>query len=173
MVYNPLPPYDALQNRLIDFQTMQQLRRFARHWDLVGNSGNFINSTPLLWTASRKEEPLSGDAFQGFWAFSQWLHRELGRTDSIALTRLMELLFRYLTSVRGLDPATVAQAVWKDYLAPGNRHDKPSFLKDFLPDAAAEVRPNRQRNSTLKRQNRHSAASATTASSGNAWEDNL
>jgi radical SAM superfamily enzyme YgiQ (UPF0313 family) len=39
MVYSPLPPYELLQNRLIDFATMQRLGRFARYWDLVGNSG--------------------------------------------------------------------------------------------------------------------------------------
>ncbi len=49
MVYNPHPPYEILQNRLIDFGTMQKLRRFARYWDLVGNSGNFVETTPLIW----------------------------------------------------------------------------------------------------------------------------
>ena len=44
MVYNPHPPYEILQNKLIDFATMQKLRRFARYWDLVGNSGNFIGN---------------------------------------------------------------------------------------------------------------------------------
>src|SRR6185503_6757017 len=50
MVYNPHPPYELLQNKLIDFSTMQKLRRFARYWDLVGNSGNFIECTPLIWS---------------------------------------------------------------------------------------------------------------------------
>src|SRR5262249_53152035 len=50
MVYNPHPPYEILQTKLIDFATMQKLRRFARYWDLVGNSGNFIETTPLIWT---------------------------------------------------------------------------------------------------------------------------
>jgi hypothetical protein len=27
------------------------MRRFARYWDLIANSGNFIETTPLLWTA--------------------------------------------------------------------------------------------------------------------------
>jgi radical SAM superfamily enzyme YgiQ (UPF0313 family) len=49
MLYNPHPPYEILSNKLIDFPTMQKLRRFARYWDLVGNSGNFIATTPLLW----------------------------------------------------------------------------------------------------------------------------
>jgi radical SAM superfamily enzyme YgiQ (UPF0313 family) len=49
MVYSPLPPYEILQNKLLDFGTLQRLRRFARYWDLVANSGNFVESTPLLW----------------------------------------------------------------------------------------------------------------------------
>ncbi len=52
MIYNPQPPYEILQNKLIDFPTMQRLRRFARYWDLVGNSGNFIETTPLIWSAN-------------------------------------------------------------------------------------------------------------------------
>ena len=50
MRYHAHPPYEILANRLIDFATMQRLRRFARYWDLVGNSGNFIETAPLLWT---------------------------------------------------------------------------------------------------------------------------
>ncbi len=49
MVYSPAPPYEILQNRVIDFSTMQRLRRFARYWELVGNSGNFRETLPLLW----------------------------------------------------------------------------------------------------------------------------
>src|SRR5208282_4365213 len=50
MIYHPHPPYEILGNKLIDFATMQRLRRFARYWDLVGNSGNFVESTPLIWS---------------------------------------------------------------------------------------------------------------------------
>src|SRR5262249_28374435 len=49
MRYHAHPPYEILQTRLIDFATMQKLRRFARYWDLVGNSGNFVETAPLLW----------------------------------------------------------------------------------------------------------------------------
>jgi hypothetical protein len=49
MLYNPHPPYEILSNKLINFATMQKLRRFARYWDLVGNSGNFVATAPLLW----------------------------------------------------------------------------------------------------------------------------
>ena len=94
MVYNPHPPYEILQNRLIDFATMQKLRRFARYWDLVGNSGNFVDTAPLIW--SRDASP-----FRAFMRWSEWLHGRVGRTDSIALVRLMELLFEFLTRRTG------------------------------------------------------------------------
>lgn len=124
MLYNPNPPYDILQNKLLDFSTMQKLRRFARYWDLVGNSGNFVETTPLVW--ARVQSP-----FSGFLRWSEWLHARVGKTDSIALVRLMELLFEYLRNEIGLDPSLVAQTLWHDYQR-GGRRDKPIFLRDFL-----------------------------------------
>ena len=58
MIYNPDPPYEILQNKLVDFATMQRLRRFARYWDMVGNSGNFVESTPLIWNVGRGFQPV-------------------------------------------------------------------------------------------------------------------
>jgi radical SAM superfamily enzyme YgiQ (UPF0313 family) len=52
MVYSPAPPYEILRNRVIDFPTMQRLRRFARYWELVGNSGNFVDTLPLFWAGA-------------------------------------------------------------------------------------------------------------------------
>ena len=80
MVYNPHPPYEILQSRLIDFATMQRMRRFARYWDLVGNSGNFVESAPLIWSGG-------ASPFRAFMRWSDWLHGRIGRTDGIALAR--------------------------------------------------------------------------------------
>ncbi len=136
MVYNPNPPYEILQNKLIDFAAMQRLRRFARYWDLVGNSGNFIETTPLIW---------SNDAspFAAFMRWSDWLHARIGRTDGIALSRLMQLLFEFLTGEPGLGSKQVAETLWRDYQR-GGRTDKPAFLKNFLPSGG---------NGTLKKPN--------------------
>jgi len=151
MIYNPQPPYEILQNKLIDFASMQNLRRFARYWDLIANSGNFVETTPLIWGAGTASSPHS--PFRAFMRFSQWLHAQAGRTDSIALVRLMELFFEYLISELKLDPARVAQPLWRDYCR-GGRPDKPSFLKPFLPassqSTAASTRPD-----LPKRQARH------------------
>jgi radical SAM superfamily enzyme YgiQ (UPF0313 family) len=147
MVYHAHPPYEILQNKLIDFAQMQKLRRFARYWDLVGNSGNFIETTPLVWE--------NDGPFAAFMRLSDWLHGRTGRTDSIALMRLMEMLFEFLTRDRQMDPRRVAAVIWRDYQR-GGRHDKPSFLVEFLGDAEPIVR--RSKGSGFKRQARHQAA---------------
>jgi radical SAM superfamily enzyme YgiQ (UPF0313 family) len=145
MIYNPHPPYEILQNKLIDFATMQKLRRFARYWDLVGNSGNFIESAPLIWK--------NGSPFHAFMRWSEWLHAKTRRTDSIALTRLMELLFEYLTVEIGQTARDVAAKMWGDYQR-GGRRDKPGFLKDHLVNETFE--PERRSKTVLpKRQARH------------------
>ena len=78
-----------LQTKLIDFFTMQRLRRFARYWDLIANSGNFVETTPLLWR--------DGSPFQGCMRFSDWLYAQTRQTHSIALARLRALVSTYLT----------------------------------------------------------------------------
>jgi radical SAM superfamily enzyme YgiQ (UPF0313 family) len=84
MVYSPDPPYEILQTKLIDFFTMQRLRRFARYWDLVVNSGNFPGIAPAFPT------------FDGFLRFSDWLYERTRQTHEIARSRLAELLGEYL-----------------------------------------------------------------------------
>jgi radical SAM superfamily enzyme YgiQ (UPF0313 family) len=145
MIYNPHPPYEILQNKLIDFATMQKLRRFARYWDMVGNSGNFIESAPMIWR--------DGSSFHGFMRWSEWLHAKTRRTDSIALVRLMELLFEFLTTEARLDAREVAGKMWNDYQR-GGRHDRPGFLSPHLPAAALTAEP-RSRSGLPKRQARH------------------
>lgn len=149
MVYNPHPPYEILRNRLIDFSTMQKLRRFARYWDLVGNSGNFVATTPLLWSAG-------GSPFEGFLRWSEWLHARAGRGDGIALARLMEWLFEFLTTALRCEARTVAASLWRDYQR-GGRSDKPAFLREFLP--AGEAAPRSGPRVRAQRQARHQAQS--------------
>ncbi len=130
MIYGAHPPYEILQNKLIDFAGMQRLRRFAKYWDMVGNSGNFVATTPWIW----KDAP----PFAAFARFSEWLFARVGRTDGVALARLMELLFRFLTDERGLEKRAVAQALWQDYKR-GGRKDKPSFLAEHLGEEVREA----------------------------------
>jgi hypothetical protein len=148
MIYHALPPYEILQNRLIDFATMQRLRRFAKYWDLVGNSGNFVATAPLIWSNG-------ASPFHSFLRFSDWLFAKIQRTDSIALARLMELLFEFLTRELAFDARPVAETFWRDCQRTGRR-DAPNFLKEFLP--AENWQAVRERDRSLpKRQSRHAA----------------
>jgi hypothetical protein len=124
MVYNPQPPCEILQNRSINFGDMHRLRRFARAWDLVANSGNFVETTPWLW--ARGASP-----FAGFLRWSEWLQAQAGRTHGIALVRLAELLFCFLTEQAGHDPNGVARVLWRDYQR-GGRTDRPVFLRKYI-----------------------------------------
>jgi Fe-S oxidoreductase len=147
MVYNQHPPYEILQTRLLDFATMQRLRRFSRYWDLVGNSGNFLESAPLLWRGQ-------SSPFWCFMRWSEWLYARTGRTDSIALVRLMELLFEFLTNELKFDPQEVAPVLWRDYQR-GGRDDKPAFLKPFLQPGEPSPSLSRKSVALPKRQARH------------------
>jgi radical SAM superfamily enzyme YgiQ (UPF0313 family) len=148
MVYSPFPPYELLRSRALSFEEMQEMRRFSRHWDLVANSGNFVESTPLLWR----------DGTSPFWAFmgwSRWLYARTGRNHAIALADLAELLFKYLSGELRLDAKETANAIYRDYQR-GGRSDKPKFLRPFL-DEAISLAASRS-NSRAKRQVRHLAA---------------
>ena len=153
MRYNAYPPYEILQNKFIDFATMQRMRRFAKYWDLVGNSGNFVETTPLIWK--------DASPFAAFLRWSDWLFAQIRRTDTIALARLAELLFKYLTVESHLDPKLVAETLWRDWQR-GGRTEKPEFLRAHLP-ATDEDRSSKRRLSGLKRQARHTPASGATA----------
>jgi hypothetical protein len=147
MIYNAHPPYEILQNKLIDFAMMQRLRRFAKYWDLVGNSGNFVETTPLIW---RNESP-----FTNFLRFSDSLYAKIGRTDTIALARLAELLFEFLIGELNLETKMVAEALSRDWRR-GGRRDAPEFLREFLPSENL-LRPRAAKSVLPKRQARHLA----------------
>lgn len=125
MSYSPYAPYEVLQTSSIGFLDMQRMRRFARFWDMIGNSGNFKNSLPLIWEG--------GSPFDGFMVMSDWLFSRAGATHGIALARLAQLLFEYLTTQRMQSPARVASLIGDDYVR-GGRNEWPEFLRSFRPD---------------------------------------
>ncbi len=149
MVYATHPPYEILQNKLMDFAAMQKMRRFARYWDLVGNSGNFVESTPLIWSKT-------DSAFAGFARWSDWMFLQIGRHHGIALLRLYELVFQYLTQELGLESGIVANSLWRDWQRAG-RTEKPVFLRDYI--AETPVQTARTRDTAPKRQSRHLTSS--------------
>ena len=146
MVYSPAPPYEILQTSVIDFATMQRLRRFSRAWDLIANSGNFVQTTPLLWKGK--------SAFDAVMRFSDWLFQQTGKSHGISLQNLAELLFQFLTIQMNGDETEVAKFVWLDYQRAG-RSDRPRFLLQHLPADQMKVDRGPTTGKTAKRQMRH------------------
>ncbi len=144
MVYSPAAPYEILQNKLITFNEMQRMRRFARYWDLVGNSGNFVDAVAALWG--------EGSAFEGFMAFCDWLHAKLGQTHGIALHRLAELLMTFLMEEKGLSRSEAIAPVRADYFRIGR--ELPDFLREEGDYELVRAQSKRG-GSHAKRQGRH------------------
>ena len=148
MIYASHPPYEILRNRQLDFPTMQRMRRFARFWDLIGNSGNFVDTTPLLWSNG-------GSPFESFLAFTDWIYAEINRTHTIALETLARQLWKYLVEVKAGDRAQVAEALAADWHRTG-RKDLPPWLDEHRSERApAEL----SRRKIPSRQARHAGVS--------------
>ncbi|MDY0364690.1 MAG: DUF4080 domain-containing protein [Arcobacteraceae bacterium] len=122
MIYNDEPPYDILQNDFIDFFTMQKMKRFARFWDIVYNSGNFIKTSKVLFE--------NGRVFDNFYDFSEWLYKRSESTYKISLDRIAEYLYEYL--IKKYDKDMIALTILEDIMSVEGRK-VPAFLKPLIP----------------------------------------
>lgn len=137
MVYSPPPPYEVLQTKLLNFTTLQELRQFAKYWDLVANSGNFVDTLP--WILESCEE-LPASPFAGFRRFSIWLFAQTGQTHGVALTRLVGFIFCFLTEACGISPTDLAPVLLRDYRR-GGRSDLPGCLRPWITPKEAALTP--------------------------------
>ncbi len=119
MRYTPYPPYTVLATDRIDFPTMQRLVRFARYWDLVGNSQRFPKALELL---------LGESPFARFLTFSDWLYSATRQTHQIPLHRLFDLLFTGLTTALAVPIETARTALEHDFVQSGCK-ELPPFMK--------------------------------------------
>jgi len=144
MVYSPNAPYEILSTSTIDFGTMQKMRRFARFWDLIANSGNFVRTLRLIWQGR--------SPFSSFMELSEWLYQSTGRqTHGIGLDRLARLIYDYLALQQTSELQAIAQQMWDD-LAGTGRRDCPDFLRPHLP---ADVSSRRIETGGPRRQAKH------------------
>ena len=120
MVYSPDPPYELLCNTLLDFATLRRLKRFARFWDLLGNSGRFGHFRQLLL---QQKQP-----FYAFLALSDWLYAAIGRTHEIALRTQFDWLFKGLTEGLCWDQESVLTALELDFYQ-GSLREPPDCLR--------------------------------------------
>lgn len=104
--FNPQAPYNILSTSKISFNDMQRVNRFARFWDMIGNSGRFSATLPLI---------LSDQPFQRFLVLSEQFYQLAGSSWKIALKRQFELIYIILTEHFAEQEATVKAALTIDY----------------------------------------------------------
>jgi hypothetical protein len=148
MVYACQAPYELLSNRDLDFTTMQRLKRFARHWDMLGNSGRFPQTLPILLEHTRHSSP-----FWNFMDFSMRLHTRFGKQHEISPANLGEQLYLHLLAA-GADAEVLEKAMMADHLTIGAR-GRPAYLvaAGKTPGTQAKQRP--QDAGMHRRQQRH------------------
>ena len=145
MVYSPDPPYTVLETADWSFADLARMRRFARHWDLVGNSGRFHGALALLLDG--------GSPFQRFMAFSDWLHPRAGRSHGISHQRMTGFLLSYLVE-SGVAEARAAGVLYADHRRSTGTANVPAPLRGLVEREAA---PERKASGVPPRQRRHMA----------------
>lgn len=116
--FDPAPPYQVIATANWPFADLQRLGRFARYWDLIGNSGRFAVARPLL---------LGDQPFARFMALGDWLFAHTRQTHQIALERLFVLLREGMVEALALPDAAVLEALVQDYRRSGLRGDVESL----------------------------------------------
>jgi hypothetical protein len=124
MVFNEVPPYEILKTDALSFEQIQRMDRFARYWDLIGNSGNFVESRSFLWRDGRSP-------FVEFLELSDWIFKRTKQRSGIQLKRLTLLLFEYLVEEKQCDSELVGMLLSRDYTRSG-RTDIPVELKTYV-----------------------------------------
>lgn len=110
LVFNPNPPFSILSSDTVNYTNVQFVNRFARYWDLVGNSGRFKASLLLL---------LLDTPFERFSQFVDALFLRTGQTHKISLLRLYDLVFDIGVEALQIDADELRKAIEKDFSASG------------------------------------------------------
>jgi len=158
MVYSPAARMRFWQTRLIDYATMQRLRRFARYWDLVANSGNFVESAPLIWSEAFPSTVSCASATG---------YLRPGADERHRLKRLAELLFDFLTREAGARKCGRQRPSGTTTAAAAAATGQNSCGSNLRPSSSRTQAPHRGRHHS-PRQSRHAAADlASTAANSN------
>jgi len=139
--FNPLPPFDILSTDRVNFTTMQRINRFARYWDMIGNSGRFKYSLPHM---------LSDEPFDDFMAITEWIYNKTGQIHKINLKKLFELLSQSVEALFPEKHSLVIDKIEEDYKAA-----KLKSLFSGLNLYAVEKAETTSKNKALKRQQQH------------------
>lgn len=118
--YNPKAPYNILSTSQIDFYSMQAVNRFARYWDMIGNSGRFKSTLPLI---------LGESAFANFFQLSESIYQREGSTWKISLQRLFALIYTILNTDMNIADDKIIARLKLDYENSGEKGRFENLIK--------------------------------------------
>jgi len=110
LAFDPNPPFSIVASDTLDYQTVQIISRFARYWDLIGNSGRFKHALTHL---------LGDEPFANFSQLAQGVYRRTGQTHKISLLRLYDLVFDIATEEMKRDTEQVRAGILSDFQGSG------------------------------------------------------
>ncbi|MEB8433591.1 DUF4080 domain-containing protein [Cocleimonas sp. KMM 6892] len=146
LVYSDTPPYTILTTKDISFTEMQRVKRFARYWDMIANSGRFKHTLPLILGIEDPNENTS--AFKRFMQLSDALHNTEGSTWKIALPRLYKLLYEVVS-----DQLAIPEEQMREYLEKDHQRTKQKGSLELILNA----RKNNKQGKANKRQMNHAS----------------
>jgi hypothetical protein len=151
LVFEERAPYTVLSTSCLSYKEVMKVTRFAKFWDLLSNSGEFVR-TLKLW-----REKVIGDQsyFSAFMDLSEFLYQRHGQIHSIPLLALAQGLWDYLKENPSLESKTLARALLEDYAHGATRRDVPRFLRDFVSDKQSLTTPSQKVLTGLERQKKH------------------
>ena len=138
--FNPNAPYSIVSSDTINYQQVQSVNRFARYWDLIGNSGRFKNSLEMI---------LGDSPFDNFMLISNEIYKRSGQTHKISLLRLYDIVFDILIDINNLDKKQTSKLIALDHQASG--------LKSFPKCLINNVNSNNQKSKIDREIKRHNA----------------
>ncbi|OFZ52913.1 MAG: hypothetical protein A2428_07270 [Bdellovibrionales bacterium RIFOXYC1_FULL_54_43] len=117
MEYSKAPPFEVIQTKLLDRQTMDRLKIFGKYWELFYNRGQLNASMAAFIQASSAD----GGLFHSFLCFSDWLHSVVQKTNHLSLEERSRRLGQYLL-ILGIPKYEVLTLLKTDYLSvPGRK----------------------------------------------------
>jgi hypothetical protein len=120
---------------------MQRINRFARYWDMIGNSGRFKYSLPHI---------LSDEPFDDFMAITEWIFNKTGQIHKFNLKKLFELISQAVEALFPEKHQLVIEKIEADYDA--------AKLKSLFSGLKLHSVPHVEtvsKNKSLKRQQQH------------------
>lgn len=120
MRYSAEPPFQILENKMMNVETLRKMQYLSKFWDLIANSGNFKSTYQLILSKNQNES-----LFFWFWNLTDYLSKQHPQAHSIHLLDLFRSMLNYLNEIYQWEEAL-------EILAQDYQRGRPGPLPKFL-----------------------------------------